>query len=425
MRTDPEASTGCSAEDARRPPSIHRGTSGSPPATRPLAPRSLGPLRDARSPRADLRGNGTRGEGGPPGCLRSGRSSLELLACREVYTPLIRLASTDFASRPAGVGAGPGRTCRTTAPGQRPQAPLLLHPGRAPHAPGRLTTMVQALSPARRRCQGPEFRKTAPPPSAGNSARASRTTTVDPARRPVPRLSSSQTSTISQVLPPSDGATCPSSRRSSSRVSAWAHPHPARIPLESLVPSSVALHDASGLRHAATSEVEDWSPPLGLCARSEDAGQPGLGSDNPRRGAERPCRAALLAFGACSSSPRWVVGESVNTAAISLQLRRDHMGVADRGLHASGLEQRHNPRPSGFLAFLSQPSGLMVNCGRLASGPERRRTPRPSGFQAALAQPSSVMVSCGRHARGSTNAGLLLRAVSPPREPRTGGGATG
>ena len=140
----------------------------------------------------------------------------------------------------------------------------------------------------------------------------------------------------------------------------------------------------------------------------------------------------------------------MNTAAISLQLRRDHMGVADRELHASGLEQRRNPRPSGFLAFLSQPSGLMVNCGRLASGPERRRTPRPSGFRAfpaqpsgvivscgrhasgperrrtprpsgflaPLAQPSSVVVSCGRHARGSTNAGLLLRAASTADVPR-------
>ena len=90
----------------------------------------------------------------------------------------------------------------------------------------------------------------------------------------------------------------------------------------------------------------------------------------------------------------------MNTAAISLQLRRDHMGVADRELHASGLGQRRNPRPSGFLAFLSQPSGLMVNCGRLASGPERRRTPRPSGFRAFPAQPSGVIVSCGRHASG-------------------------
>ena len=102
----------------------------------------------------------------------------------------------------------------------------------------------------------------------------------------------------------------------------------------------------------------------------------------------------------------------MNTAAISLQLRRDHMGVADRGLHASGLEQRRTPRPSGFQASPAQPSGVIVSCGRHASGPERRRTPRPSGFQAALAQPSSVMVSCGRHARGSTNAGLLLRAAS-------------
>ena len=120
------------------------------------------------------------------------------------------------------------------------------------------------------------------------------------------------------------------------------------------------------------------------------------------------------------------------------------MGVADRGLHASGHERRRTPRPSGFRAFPAQPSGVIVSCGRHASGPERRRTPRPSGFQAslahpsgvmvscgrqasgperrrtprpsgflaALAQPSTVMVSCGRHARGSTNAGLLLRAAS-------------
>ncbi len=106
------------------------------------------------------------------------------------------------------------------------------------------------------------------------------------------------------------------------------------------------------------------------------------------------------------------------------------------------LDEHCTPRPSGFRAFLAQPSGVIVSRGRRASGSTnavlldravsvpsshyvwrhhqswpaherfcQRCIPRPSGSRAYLVQPSCVIVSRGRRASGSTNAVLLDRAA--------------
>jgi len=75
-----------------------------------------------------------------------------------------------------------------------------------------------------------------------------------------------------------------------------------------------------------------------------DATQHGLGSDNPRRCAERPCRAALLAFGACSSSPRWTkppIGGSEHGCQTPCRMadedaRHWHVALPDRSVGAGG-----------------------------------------------------------------------------------------
>ena len=116
MRTGPEASTPCPGEDAQSLPSSRPGTFGSPPASRPPAPRSHGPLRDAHSPRAGLRGTGTREGGAPLGFHHSGRAWLVPLAWRKVYTSLIHRASALFWSRSRRCAdAGPMRHSTTTA----------------------------------------------------------------------------------------------------------------------------------------------------------------------------------------------------------------------------------------------------------------------------------------------------------------------
>ena len=135
----------------------------------------------------------------------------------------------------------------------------------------------------------------------------------------------------------------------------------------------------------------DWDP---------DTTQPGLGSDEPRRCAERRWRAALLALGARSSSPRWVGGECVKSAAFFPICRRLCIGVAHRGRHASGLEHLCTTRPSGFRASLSSPSWVMVSRGHHASGLEHLCTTRPSGFSASISSPFWIVVSCGLCASG-------------------------
>ncbi len=116
-----------------------------------------------------------------------------------------------------------------------------------------------------------------------------------------------------------------------------------------------------------------------------------------------------------SSTERLLVPSSHNRRASSpVVAAREHF------------DERCTPRPSGFRAFLAQPSGVIVSRGRRASGStnavlldravsgpsshgrlalssvvaarerlDERCTPRPSGFRAFLAQPSGVIVSRG------------------------------
>ena len=74
--------------------------------------------------------------------------------------------------------------------------------------------------------------------------------------------------------------------------------------------------------------------------------------------------------------------------------------VLSRGRRASGLDERCIPRPSGSRAWRCHQS--WTACGRFC----QRCIPRPSGLTAR----------CQRRASGSTNAVLLVRAVSPPEQ---------
>ena len=145
----------------------------------------------------------------------------------------------------------------------------------------------------------------------------------------------------------------------------------------------------------------------------------------------------MLAFAARSSISRWVGGESVNTAAIpynravsrcvrSSRAWRERSRVTlysatERLLVSSShgrlalssvvaprerLDERCTPRPSGFRAFLAQPSGVIVSRGRCASGSAN------AVFLVRAAPVPGVLVSRGRRAGGSTNAVFRLRAAS-------------
>ena len=124
--------------------------------------------------------------------------------------------------------------------------------------------------------------------------------------------------------------------------------------------------------------------------------------------------AAHLLQDVCSSSPRWVGGESVTTAAISSICRRICIGVAHRGRHASGLEHLWTTRPCGFRASRSAPPWVMVSRGPRASGLEHLRITRPSGSGPPALHRLALWSVAGGTRAGSNTSGLLGRAGSGP-----------
>ncbi len=239
----------------------------SPPATRPPAPRSRGLLRGARSLRAGLRGNGTRGEGAPPGYRHSGKAWLEPLACRKVYMPSIRRASARVrVSPPVPTSAGSARTSPAIDSSSAPCSP-----------PFQPTT--------RRSCRNPW-----------------RPVQRDPrnARHPAPRFRAVLCCGL--ALRALDHST-PRSAGPRAAVRAQASPstpsYLARIPLESLVPFGVASSDASGLHGKKRHLTSETGPlPWDRGPADEDASQHGNAADG------------LLAAGAAMPRPCCADGRS-------------------------------------------------------------------------------------------------------------------
>ena len=141
--------------------------------------------------------------------------------------------------------------------------------------------------------------------------------------------------------------------------------------------------------------------------------------------------------------PRWVGGESVNTAAIPYnravsrcvrssrawreRSRATLYSATERLLVSSShgrlalssvvgprerLDERCTPRPSGFRAFLAQPSGVIVSRGDAAAA---RRTLYSSTERFPCLPRATVWRhrQSWRRASGSANAVFLVRAASP------------
>ena len=122
----------------------------------------------------------------------------------------------------------------------------------------------------------------------------------------------------------------------------------------------------------------------------ERAGQHGNGADSHLRGVRGG--AAHLLQDVCSSSPRWVGGECVKSAAFSPNCRRLCIGVAHRRHHARGLEHLCTTRPGGFRASLRRLGSWSV-----------------AGDTRAASNTSVLLVRAV-----SNTSVLLVRAVSEP-----------